>query len=76
MTLIVQSAYFARTEWNPQRAPRKPIRVPVILMNTLLGKPLRRRRTTCAFIRSEAISSVAFWPRLQGHRSKSLTFSK
>jgi hypothetical protein len=25
VTLIVQSAYFARTEWNPQRAPGKPI---------------------------------------------------
>jgi hypothetical protein len=42
VTLIVQSAYFARTEWSPQRAPRKPIRFPIILANTLLGKPLRR----------------------------------
>jgi len=42
VTLIVQSAYFARTEWSPQYAPRKPIRFPIILTNILLGKPLRK----------------------------------
>ena len=42
VTLIVQSAYFARIEWGPQDVSRKPIRFPIILMNTLLGKAPRR----------------------------------
>ena len=41
VTLIVQSAYFARREWSPQNARRKPVGFRVILTNTLLGKPLR-----------------------------------
>ena len=41
VTLIVQSAYFGSKELGPRTGRRKPVRFGVILLNTLLGKPLR-----------------------------------
>ena len=41
VTLIIQSAYFGRTEWSHGDLRRRPVGFRVILLNTLLGKPLR-----------------------------------
>jgi len=41
VTLIVQSAYFGRRQLSPKGARRKQVRFRVILLNALLGKPLR-----------------------------------
>jgi len=41
VTLIVQSAYFRRTDQWRGDLQRKPVRFPVILSNTLSGRPLR-----------------------------------
>jgi hypothetical protein len=41
VTLIVQSAYFGQTGWSQRDLSGKPVRFRVILLNTLLGKPLR-----------------------------------
>jgi hypothetical protein len=41
VTLIVQSAYFGPRELRPRNVRRKPVRFQVILLNALLGKPLR-----------------------------------
>lgn len=41
VTLIIQSAYFGRAKWGHGAGRRKPVRFRVILLNTLLGKPLR-----------------------------------
>ena len=41
VTLIVQSAYYGRMELSPRGQRAKHVRFPVILSNTLLGKPLR-----------------------------------
>lgn len=39
--LIVQSAYFGKTELRPKGRRRKPIGFRVIISNALLGKPLK-----------------------------------
>jgi len=41
VTLLVQSAYFRRTDWGRGDSQRKPVRFRVILTNILSGKPLR-----------------------------------
>jgi hypothetical protein len=41
VTLIVQSAYFARMEWGRRDVRRKPVGFRVILLNALLAKSLR-----------------------------------
>jgi hypothetical protein len=41
VTLIVQSAYFGRTEWSHGDLRRKPVGFRVIVSNTLSGRPLR-----------------------------------
>jgi hypothetical protein len=41
VTLIVQSAYFGRMEWGRGDLRRMPVGFRAILLNTLLGKPLR-----------------------------------
>ena len=41
VTLIVQSAYFGRVKWGHGDGRKRPVRFRVILLNTLLGKPLR-----------------------------------
>jgi hypothetical protein len=41
VTLIVQSAYFAPLDWDREHLRRKPVGFRVILLNTLMGKPLR-----------------------------------
>lgn len=41
VTLVVQSAYFARMDWDREHLRRKPVGFRVILVNTLMGKPLR-----------------------------------
>jgi len=41
VTLIVQSAYFAPLDWDREHLRRKPVGFRIILLNTLMGKPLR-----------------------------------
>lgn len=41
VTLIVQSAYFERRQLRPKDVRRKQVRFRVILLNALIGKPLR-----------------------------------
>jgi len=42
VTLIVQSAYYGRAELSPRGQRAKHVRFPVILSNTLQGKPLHQ----------------------------------
>ncbi len=41
VTLIVQSAYYGRIELSPRGERAKHVRLPVLLSNTLQGKPIR-----------------------------------